>query len=420
MMSRVVSVFIAAVVTVLATSPLSTTASAAWTVSLPYLAVIDAGSSGTRLTLYANTSGTLRPRAAYVAPTTSRGLSSFELTPQQAGPESITPLLTQLDVYLAQNGISISSVPVSLLATAGMRDVRRDDPAAAQAILDSTAQTLAASGHLVTDNRILPGEQEASLAWLDANVVAGTLDHASSSIGTLEVGGASAQVAFRSPTTHGKAVSQLRVNGTDVFVVAVSYLRLGGNDARDLMQAANDAGSFCFPNNVAGSTPVIYVPKAVRPVNASTAMYSWSRCAHAYDTVITSVGAVRTTAAPVPPAQLRTLPGFAGTTFIGLGSIPLIFTTLGAAGAKDIPAAVRAKIAATCMGPGAWTHSAALYPPSLASFADTLCSTSTYEYELAFSTKGVGIRSDHFTVLDPNAPQQPAWTSGYAITRLHP
>jgi hypothetical protein len=308
-MSRAVSVFIAVVVTVLASSPLSTTASAASTVSLPYLVVIDAGSSGTRLTLFANTSGTLRPRATYVAPTTSRGLSSFELTPHQAGPESITPLLTQLDVYLAQNGISMSSVPVSLLATAGMRDVRRDDPAAAQAILDSTAQTLAASGHPVTDNRILPGEQEASLAWLDANVVAGTLDHASSSIGTLEVGGASAQVAFRSPTTHGKAVSQLRVNGTDVFVVAVSYLRLGGNDARDLMQAANDAGSFCFPNNVAGSTPVIYVPKAVRPVNASTAMYSWSRCAHAYDTVITSVGAVRTAAAPVPPAQLRTLPG---------------------------------------------------------------------------------------------------------------
>jgi hypothetical protein len=129
---------------------------------------------------------------------------------------------------------------------------------------------------------------------------------------------------------------------------------------------------------------------------------------------------VRTAAAPVPPAQLRTLPGFDGTTFLGLGSIPLIFTTLGAAGAKDIPAAVRAKVAGTCMGPGAWSHTAALYPPSLASFADTLCSTSTYEYELAFSPKGVGIRSDHFTVLDPNAPQQPAWTSGYAITRLHP
>jgi len=150
-MSRAVSVFIAVVVTVLASSPLSTTASAASTVSLPYLVVIDAGSSGTRLTLFANTSGTLRPRATYVAPTTSRGLSSFELTPHQAGPESITPLLTQLDVYLAQNGISMSSVPVSLLATAGMRDVRRDDPAAAQAILDSTAQTLAASGHLVTE-----------------------------------------------------------------------------------------------------------------------------------------------------------------------------------------------------------------------------------------------------------------------------
>ena len=420
MNSRLVAVTIAAAVTVLAATPLSSAAGASSRTALPYLAVIDAGSSGTRLTLFANNPNTLRPRVAFTAPVTTRGLSSFESTPQQAGQESVAPLLSQLDGYLSQISIASSSVPVSLLATAGMRDVRRENPAAAQAILDSTAQTIAASGHPAADNRILPGEQEASLAWLDTNVLAGTLDRANASVGTLEVGGASAQVAFRSPMSHGRGVSHIQVDGKDIPVVAVSYLGLGSNDALGLMQVANDAGSFCFPNNTAGSMPAVYLPTAVRPVNASTAMYSWSRCAHAYDSVITSVGALHTAAAPVPPAQLRTLPGVAGTTFMGLGSIPLIATTLGAGKARDMRTAIREKVTQTCRGPGAWSRAAALYPASLVSFADTLCSTGTFEHQLIFSSTGVGIRPDHFALVDPTDPLQPGWIAGYATTRLDP
>jgi hypothetical protein len=301
-----------------------------------------------------------------------------------------------------------------------MRDVRREDPAAAQAILDSTEQTLAASGHPVADNRILPGEQEASLAWLDTNVLAGTLNSAVGGLGTLEVGGASAQVAFRSPTATGKAVTLMHVDGKEIPVVAVSYLGLGGNDARGLMQDANDAGSFCFPNNTAGTAPTVYLPKAVRPVNATTARFSWTRCASAYDAVITSVGAVRNMAAQVSPTQLHTLPGFSGKKFVGLGSIPLIFTTLGVASTKDESAAVHDAVATTCAGPGAWSRAAALYPTALVSFADTLCSTATYQHELIFSAKGVGIRPDRFAALDSRLPRPPAWTSGYAITRMDP
>jgi hypothetical protein len=80
-------------VTVLAATPLSSAAGATSRTALPYLAVIDAGSSGTRLTLFANNPNTLRPRVAFTAPVTTRGLSSFESTPQQAGQESVAPLL---------------------------------------------------------------------------------------------------------------------------------------------------------------------------------------------------------------------------------------------------------------------------------------------------------------------------------------
>lgn len=415
------SVALSSIAVAIATAPISDgLAQAATPPSLPYLAVIDAGSSGTRLDLFAHQSTSLHPRDAFSAPRSTPGLSSFQQTPQQAGPGAIAPLLAQLDAYLRDNGIANSQVPIAMLATAGMRNVRSADPLAAQAILDSTANAIAVSGHPLADNQILPGIQEASLAWLDANAILGTLNRPDGGIGTIEVGGASAQVAFRSPHRTGKAVSTVHVAGMDIPVVAVSYLGLGGNDARTLMQGANDAGSFCFPNNTSGTAPLIYQTKATRPVNASTAHFSWNRCAAAYEATITSVGTRRSEAAPVPPSELRSLPGFAGRQFLGLGSIPLIFRVLGADRAPDEGTALRAGAVTTCTGPGAWTRSAALYPAELSFFAETLCSTATYEHELIFSPTGVGIRAENFSVISPQASEKPSWTAGYAITKLTP
>lgn len=302
--------------------------------SARYLAVIDAGSSGTRLTLYGD-DATLVPRELTSAQKKTAGLSSYAATPDEAGPGAVAPLLAQLDDYLAEQGISRASVPVALLATAGMRNVRRDDRAAAQAIFDSTAATIAATGHPVADNRILPAVQEATLAWLDANVLAGTLDRTRGGIGIIEVGGASAQVAFRSPVDTGQAVRQVRVEGRVIPVVAVSYLGLGGNDSLSLMQAENDAGSFCFPNNAAGAPPDTYVSRSARPVDSSTARYSWSRCATAYDWTIATVGEERTVAAAVPPSRLRDLPGFDAANFVGLGGAPFTLGDLGVADAAN-------------------------------------------------------------------------------------
>ena len=303
--------------------------------SAQYLAVIDAGSSGTRLTLYGDDPTTLVPREVTKVKTNTKGLSTFATAPGQAGAGAVTPLLEQLDAYLSAQGIARADVPVALLATAGMRNVRRDDRAAAQAVFDSTAAAIAASGHPVADNRILPAVQEATLAWLDANVLAGTLDRTRGGIGIIEVGGASAQVAFRSPVDTGQAVRQVRVEGRVIPVVAVSYLGLGGNDSLSLMQAENDAGSFCFPNNAAGAPPDTYVSRSARPVDSSTARYSWSRCATAYDWTIATVGEERTVAAAVPPSRLRDLPGFDAANFVGLGGAPFTLGDLGVADAAN-------------------------------------------------------------------------------------
>jgi hypothetical protein len=385
-----------------------------------YLAVIDAGSSGTRLTLYGTQADSLVPVEVTKAKTSTKGLSSFAASPAQAGPAAVTPLLEQLDAYLAAQGIAKSEVPVALLATAGMRNVRRDDRAAAQAILDSTAAAIAASGHAATDNRILPAVQEATLAWLDANALAGTVDKEKGSIGIIEVGGASAQVAFRSPVATGRAVREVRVDGRVIPVVAVSYLGLGANDARSLMQADNDAGAFCFPNNAAGSQPATYVSSSARPVDASSAQYSWDRCTRAYAGTITTVGKDRTAAASVPPATLRTLPGFTTADFVGLGNLLFTYGDLDIASASNERTSLRRATTTACAGSDAWTKVLALYQGRSAAFADTICSTATYQYELLFGDEGVGVSPARFTTDDSGFSRGPAWTSGYAITVLSP
>lgn len=395
-------------------------ASASDTGTLSYLAVIDAGSSGTRLTLFEDDPTDLRPIEAFKVRATTRGLSSFADEPGQAGPGAVEPLLRQLDAYLDQRGIARENVPVALLATAGMRNVRRADPAASGAILQSTAAAISMSGHPTADNRILPAVQESTLAWLDTNAIAGTLNQPGSRVGIVEIGGASAQVAFASPTATGRAVREVRVAGSVIPVVAVSYLGLGGNDSRIAMQRDNDAGAFCFPNNALGQEPTVYLDRSPRPVDAATAMYSWNRCTGAYDAVISQVGAQRTASATVPPDELRNLPGFEGTFFVGLGSIQYTFATLGIEDRWNERTALRDSVRRTCSGPNAWDAIRPLYAASSSALGETLCSTTSYQYEFVFGPKGVGATPPLFTTIEVDLPKSPSWTAGYAISVLDP
>ncbi len=296
------------------------------------------------------------PQAIAEAKKRTPGLSSFASSPAKAGPEAITPLLTQLSQYLIEQGITKPEVPVAMLATAGMRNVKTADPSAAQSILAGTAATIAVSGYPTAANRILPGVQEATLAWLDANALGNTLTKKQGSVGIIEIGGASAQVAFRSAKADGPprtSIQQVRVAGMSIPVVAVSYLGLGGNDARSNMQTTNDAGAFCSPNNSSGQAPSIYMPTSVRPMDSSTARYSWKRCATAYNQTVSTVGGKRSTTAPVAPVALRTLPGFNSATFIGLGSIPFTYSDLGIENEPNEQTSLRQSTTRMCTGTNA-------------------------------------------------------------------
>lgn len=397
-------------------------APAASSATIPaYMAVIDAGSSGTRLALFEQGAGVTVTRV-YRAETNTPGLSSYADKPADAGPGSVQPLLDQLRGYLDGKGIAVADVPVALLATAGMRRLKLNDPVATRQIFASTKATLDASGFPVLANKILPDFQEALLAWLDANARAGTLDTPRQDIGIIEVGGASAQVAFRSPRTTGTGVSTVRVSGQEIGVVAISYLGLGANEARGFMQQARSGGDICFPNNASGTDPEAYLANSDMPVPSAEANFLPTPCGRAYTRVIREVG--RAYPRDLRPANLDQLPGFARATFVGLGAIPYTYADLQVDPAADDREGLRSALNSDCKGPDAWATVRELIPDPPAfgqpSFAETLCSSGSYLDSFFFGPYGVGLDPARFDA-QPDLPGgEPSWSEGYAITVLHP
>lgn len=386
-----------------------------------YVAVIDAGSSGTRLNVYSSRDANgLAPKVVFESSPNTKGLSSFAGTPELAGPDAIAPLLNQLNGFIEGQGLGRGDVPVALLGTAGLRTVRETQPEALRPILASTRATLDASGYPVLENRILPAVKEGSLAWLDANALAGTLNKKRGGVGIVEIGGASAQVAFRSSEPRGRGVTRVTVNGTVIPVVAVSYLGLGGNLAREDMQKRAGGGAVCFPNNAADAQPTTYATQTSIPVTAATADFSLPACRAAFASTVKAVGSKKSVSAMVAPAQLRSTPGFTDSTFIGLGSIPFTFADLQIAADRSSRAALVAQVRTTCTGANAWAKVLALSPKISSPFGDTLCANGAYVDALVFSSKGVGIAPKDFNGRPSFAGRSPSWPAGYAITVLNP
>lgn len=384
-----------------------------------YVVVIDGGSGGTRAILFSDTPGSLASTLVWKSSPGTAGLSSFDSDPGKAGPDAVAPLITQLDAKLTELGIVASDVPIALLATAGLRKLQETNPQAVEQILASTNATLTASGHPVQANGILPANQEASLAWVDTNVLNGSLGKRVGSLGIVEMGGASAQVAFRSPRAAGPGVVQVRVNGQRIPVVAVSYLGLGANLARDAAQAENSGASFCFPRNPTGANPAAYDLGIAVPVASNVALYKFRACSQAYGRVVRTAGVAVKPAAPVALSNLRNLSGFSETRFIGLGGIAPILANLDVASGTDERVTIPAALRATCAGQNAWAKVMARFDKD-STYPQTMCPNASFIRQLLFGKNGVGVAGDRFEGRPALPGGQPSWPGGYATTLLHP
>jgi Golgi apyrase len=145
----------------------------------------------------------------------------------------------------------VSETPIYLMATAGMRLLAKDEQEGILAAICDFVKTRTAF-HMTDCHshiQIIPGEAEGLYGWIAANYLLGSFDHLGTkvvsqvrpTIGFLDMGGASAQIAFAPNETESvkhlndlKLVRLRKLNGHDMEynVFATSWLGFGANQAR--------------------------------------------------------------------------------------------------------------------------------------------------------------------------------------------
>lgn len=368
-----------------------------------YIAVIDAGSSGSRIHLYQESEKVIE-EVALEQDEVDVPLASFESTPSAAGPEVIAPLLAPLEAFAEESGVVTEDITVNVMGTAGMRKV--DAPQADQ-IYASAADTITAAGFTAGITETISGDDEALFAWADANDLNGSLgDPAAEPIGIVEVGGASAQVAFAlsdASTAPAANVREVTINEVTYPVFAYSYLGLGQNDARTAMLENTDARVACYPNST-DSAETVQASDAIE-FPANEALFDFGTCSLLYDAVIAE------TAQAFPLEQVTTLPGFVDTQFYGLSSISFAVADF-KVNPGDVAAALETTVEAECSGADASAQIEALFPEDAQAFAEQACANGTY---IATLLEELSIPSANLIAESEINSASPAWARGFAV-----
>jgi Golgi nucleoside diphosphatase len=227
-----------------------------------YGVVLDAGSSGTRIYIYrwpSHEVARLDQSALQALPELETkdkwnmkvhpGVSTFGATPESVGPEHLKPLLEHALKYVPKD--AIPDTPIFLLATAGMRLLPEHQQ---QDLLRNICSYIRSETNFSLPDcdvhvQVIPGETEGLYGWVAANYLLGGFNNSAQSdhgkghhtYGFLDMGGASAQIAFAPNATeaekHANDLTLLRLRTVDgrpqehqVFVT--TWLGYGANEAR--------------------------------------------------------------------------------------------------------------------------------------------------------------------------------------------
>jgi Golgi apyrase len=177
------------------------------------------------------------------------GISTFGEKPELVGPDHLKQLVDHALKFVPES--QIRDTPIFLLATAGMRllpDVQRNQ------VLENICSYLQRNTHFQLPDcalhiQVIPGETEGLYGWIAANYLLGAFDatdkHAHGknhhTYGFLDMGGASAQIAFAPNATEAekhaddlKLLRMRRVNGDAIEykVFVTTWLGYGVNEAR--------------------------------------------------------------------------------------------------------------------------------------------------------------------------------------------
>lgn len=206
-----------------------------------YGIVIDAGSSHTTLYGYRwrvptknHSTGVIEVKEIYHC-TKQRSLNSFASKPSEAY-KAIEHCVNQSKNYkhLQLDDKHRPYMPIYLGATAGMRVLDMNNHSATNAILSTIRATLRKSGYSFNTSqhaRIISGEEEAIGGWTTVNYLDKNLNPPKkTTVGSLDLGGASSQIAFEVPNESPYTASEKLFN-RKYNLSARSYLCYGVNEA---------------------------------------------------------------------------------------------------------------------------------------------------------------------------------------------
>lgn len=218
-----------------------------------YAAIIDAGSSGSRIYLYRIRllRGKLEIRDLFSdEPQKLPALSEFAEHPEDAFLEGVAPLLEALSNFLHVQGLPLSRVKLHLQATGGLRQLNESKR---MAILEAIRTALSETGFGGGKIGMLAPEEEGIFAWADLNELAKRLGPGQETLGIVEIGGASSQIAYEITGSSHRDDKTWNIQGKRYRVFSQSLLGLGQNAARKSMVARPEGGLLanpCYPLGV--------------------------------------------------------------------------------------------------------------------------------------------------------------------------
>ncbi len=204
--------------------------------STKYYAIFDCGSSGTRIYLYQNAHN--EPKLIAEEKNNIQ-LDTHLDTPKITAKNNIRKLIAQIKPMLKQHNIDKKKLQIDILATAGMRYVPTEVQAQYYAQIK---QNLLKSGYNVNQARTISGNEEAIYSWISANHLNHILDSQDDTYGIIEVGGASAQIAFATSQESGDNIYKIKTNKQTYNLYNISFLGLGKNRLYSTLTQNNESG----------------------------------------------------------------------------------------------------------------------------------------------------------------------------------
>jgi len=203
-----------------------------------YGAFIDGGSEGSRIYILrwkpADTNRVIISPETVGDRSTEPGIASFAQHPSRAG-ESLKPLVDYMMQTLKHETTNWAQTPIYLRATAGMRLLFPDQR---EAILEDIRSFFRTLPFMFRNDMasVATGEEEGVFGWISANYLLGNLEPdrtpaTNTTVGSLDLGGASAQIVFMPQKSIIQHEFPLKLGPHRLQLYSFSFLHFGIREA---------------------------------------------------------------------------------------------------------------------------------------------------------------------------------------------